>query len=224
MHKIYNKHGKQVESERSKSARKCVLQPISASKSVAWITIRLTDVGTSECSCKRVFTARLLMAKFFRYMISRAVSTLRLLASSSTRARLSRCCMSRFMPMFRTRDFGMRHRGHRQLPLSRTVARSTLFCNKTSCKGLNCQIGHILFWIIRGISEDPRIKSSHDPITTLDYDAMFIGFYEFIIQEYCPLCMHDFTAAMSYYGFYGPLASHIFSGKVFKCIWKLQRR
>lgn len=67
-------------------------------------------------------------------MISLAMSVFLLRLSSSSRAKVCRWRMSEGIPKFLNFDFGMRHRGQGQKPLSRTVASNTLFPQSITSK------------------------------------------------------------------------------------------
>jgi hypothetical protein len=46
-----------------------------------------------------------------------------------------------------------------------------------------------LFWIIGRISEDPRVKTTLDSITTAYHNSMLAGFHKFVIEHNGPLRM-----------------------------------
>jgi hypothetical protein len=56
----------------------------------------------------------------------------------------------------------------------------------------------VLLRIVGGIGKNTGIKSTFDPIATLNYDAMLVGLDKLIIEEYVPLCVGQFTTAMSH--------------------------
>lgn len=74
----------------------------------------------------------------------------------------------------------------------------------------------VLLGIIGRISEYSGIKSTQNPITALDNDAMRVGLHKFVVEKYLPLGVKYLAAAVRHKGFTGPNASQIFSCKVFK--------
>ena len=54
----------------------------------------------------------------------------------------------------------------------------------------------LLFWVISGISEDPWIDSSFDPVVARNNDPVYCGMNEVIIQHVLPHCLHELAPAM----------------------------
>jgi len=155
-------------------------------------------------------------------MISRAISIFRLLSSSSIRASVFLCVISWGIPMFWTRERGIRHRGQGQCPLSRILARRILpHCQHT----VDSENEHdtILFWIVGGVSKNTGIEPPLDSIAAFNHDPMLVGFQKFIVDEYAPLCMHRFAAAVCHKCFTRRLPPCILSNKIFECVRQLQQ-
>ena len=55
----------------------------------------------------------------------------------------------------------------------------------------------VLFRVIRGICEYPRIESSFYPIATFDDNAMPICVNEIVIKDGFPLCMESLPVTVS---------------------------
>lgn len=50
---------------------------------------------------------------------------------------------------------------------------------------------------------------------------MFVCFYEFVIEQNVPLCMHQFVTAMLEDGADTCTLASMFSNEILNCIWKL---
>ena len=59
--------------------------------------------------------------------------------------------------------------------------------------------GHdVLLRIVSRIGKNTWVKSTFDPITALNYDAMLVGLDELVIEEYIPLCVGQFAMAVNH--------------------------
>src|ERR1700734_1350678 len=80
----------------------------------------------------------------------------------------------------------------------------------------------LLFGIICSVCHKPGIETASYAVTALDDNAMFIRFQEFVIEEYLPLGMDDFTATVGHECFARLVVwPKIFSSEVLESIWKL---
>jgi hypothetical protein len=81
--------------------------------------------------------------------------------------------------------------------------------------------GNSLLWIVGGVCKNARIKSAFNAITALNYKAVHISLHKFIIEKYIPLCMDDFTTAVSHESFAGCLSTCVLGDEILKSIWEL---
>ena len=85
------------------------------------------------------------------------------------------------------RSLGITHLGHGHAPMFRRVPSRILgFRFIQSVNSQECENG-ILFRIISCISKNSQVETTSNSIATLNNDAMFISFQEFIIQKNFPL-------------------------------------
>jgi hypothetical protein len=76
-----------------------------------------------------------------------------------------------------------------------------------------------LLRIVRGISENARIKSASYAITALNDDAVFIGIKKFIIKENSPLSMSKFAVTVGHKFPFQLFCAGILGCKVFERVW-----
>lgn len=153
-------------------------------------------------------------------MASRAFSTLTWRSVVSFRVFDTLSFLSLFIPRLWTRSVWIVHRGHRQYPLFRTVAKATLEV-KILTFMLYFLVDGLLLWVVSWVREYSWIKSSHFSVTASDNNAMLVCFHEFIIEESFPLGMKELTLTMRIECVTHHLSPRMKSGKIFECIWKL---
>ena len=56
---------------------------------------------------------------------------------------------------------------------------------------------HVLFRVVGRICQNTEVKTASDSIATVDNNAMFVRFHKFIIKQYFPLGMENFSATVS---------------------------
>jgi hypothetical protein len=55
----------------------------------------------------------------------------------------------------------------------------------------------LLLWIICGVCEYSRIKSTCNAITTFNHDTVFIGIQEFVVEDNLPLSVNTLPATVT---------------------------
>ena len=80
----------------------------------------------------------------------------------------------------------------------------------------------LLLRIISRVCENSGIKSAPNSVAAFDHNTVVGCFQKFIVEEYHPLRMHDFSTTMNHQGFDGAIGSHVITSKVFERIWELQ--
>jgi len=153
-------------------------------------------------------------------MLFRAALTQVQCFTSSVRARVLRCAMSRAIPILATRSNGMRHRGQGQRPRFRMPAR-TILRQLSYVKHLSSGKLALLLLIVCRICEYTRVKTPPNVVTALDSHSVLIRFQEFIVKNNRPLCMVDFSVAMRHECTVGPLAANLLCCESFEGIWEL---
>lgn len=82
---------------------------------------------------------------------------------------------------------------------------------------------YILFTIVSGISEYAGVEATTISVTTVDYKAMDVCLYKFIIKEYIPLRVIYFSMAMGHERAIRPFSTRTFGRKSFECVGKLRK-
>lgn len=80
----------------------------------------------------------------------------------------------------------------------------------------------LLFWIVRRICEDPRVKATLDSITAADHNSVLACFYKFVIKQNIPLRMEEFPMAVRHKVSAGAFATELSRCKILEAIRKLE--
>jgi hypothetical protein len=153
-------------------------------------------------------------------MLFRAALTQVRCFTSSVRARVLRCAMSRVIPILATRSNGMRHRVQGQRPRFRMPARRILQ-QMSYVKHLSSGKLALLLLVVCRICEYTRVETPPNVVTAFNSYSMLIRFQEFIVKNNRPLCMVDFSVAMRHECTVRPLAANVLCCKSFEGIWEL---
>jgi hypothetical protein len=76
-----------------------------------------------------------------------------------------------------------------------------------------------LFGVISGVGEEPRIKATPNPVAASDHNPMPVCLSEFIVKKHFPLCMEEFTVAVSHKDTGGTSSTHMLRRKILEFIW-----
>ena len=133
---------------------------------------------------------------------------------------LTRDAKSVAWPSLWISDFGTRHRGHGQSPLSRTAAKRILKINHWALWNIRDTI-HVLLRVISWIGEYSGIEPPISTIQALNYKPMYVCLLEVVIKNDFPYMLHKLSTTMCHDGAF--LAGRACSQYGILCtIWKLK--